>query len=85
MAQPGGSLSDLFPGGLGGVLSENFIRSGFAPTRRAANRCSITRRRGRCPNTDTVDVDLGHSSVINHPNQDLAKNIGVYLASPPTP
>src|SRR5262249_36278802 len=76
VAQPGGSLSDLFPGGLGGVLSENFIRSGFAPTRRAANRCSITRRRGRCPNTDTVDVDLGHSSVINHPNQDLAKNIG---------
>jgi hypothetical protein len=41
VAQPGGSLSDLFPGGLGRVLSENFIRSGFAPTRRAANRYSI--------------------------------------------
>src|SRR5262249_48231325 len=55
------------------------------PTRRASNRYSITRRRARCPNTDTVDVDLGRSSVINHPNQDLAKNIGVCPPSPPTP
>ena len=28
---------------------------------------------------------LGRSSVINHPNQDLAKNIGVYPPSPPIP
>ena len=33
------------------------------PTRRAANRYSITPRSGRCFNTDTVAVDLGHSSV----------------------
>src|SRR6266446_5766488 len=37
------------------------------------------------PYTDTVDVDLGRSSVINHTNQDLAKNIGVCPPSPPTP
>src|SRR5215471_15885383 len=41
--------------------------------------------RALCPNTDTVDVDLAHSSVFNHPNQDLAKNIGVCPPSPPTP
>src|SRR5215831_7756785 len=33
----------------------------------------------------TVDVDLGRSSVINHPNQDSAKNIGVCPPSLPTP
>jgi hypothetical protein len=39
--------------------------------------------RALCPNADTVDVDLGHSSVFNHPNQVLAKNIGVCPPSPP--
>src|SRR5262245_48546962 len=59
------------------------VKTPFHSARRALK--GLFGRHGFCLNTDTVDIDLGHSSVINHPNQDLAKNIGVCPASPPIP
>src|SRR5262245_43256084 len=59
------------------------VKTPFHSARRASK--GLFDRHGFCLNTDTADIDLGHSSVINHPNQDLAKNIGVCPAPPPTP